>query len=145
MSQHVSAIANPATAAHTTQSTRARKSSSGASFAEVHAAAVRTARDQDSKSESASKTKGSPRGERTEKVEGHNYAEIVAGPRNGMFINTSDNERSGDAFVMVKRDGRQFHIYGTGDDRMVFEVGRAHASSKGTTGASGRTGTPATT
>jgi hypothetical protein len=60
--------------------------------------------------------------ERTTPVAGHSYLEVTAGPRNGMFINKSGNERDGQAFLIVERAGRTFHIYGTGEDREVFEV-----------------------
>ena len=60
-----------------------------------------------------------PKGEKTTPVDGHAYADITAGPRNGMFINTSGNKRDGQAFVLVKRDGKEFHIYGSGNDRVV--------------------------
>ena len=36
-----------------------------------------------------------------------------------MFINTSGNKRDGQAFVLVRRDGKEFHIYGSGKDRLV--------------------------
>ena len=60
-----------------------------------------------------------PKGEKIKPVEGHRYADITAGPRNGMYLNTSGNKRHGQAFVLVKRDGKEFHIYGTGKDRLV--------------------------
>jgi hypothetical protein len=60
-----------------------------------------------------------PKGEKTKPVEGHRYADITAGPRNGMYLNTSGNKRHGQAFVLVKRDGKEFHVYGTGKDRLV--------------------------
>ena len=60
-----------------------------------------------------------PKGEKTTPVEGHAYADITAGPRNGMYINTSGNKRDGQAFVLVKRDGKEYHIYGSGKDRLV--------------------------
>ena len=60
-----------------------------------------------------------PKGEKTTPVEGHAYADITAGPRNGMFVNTSGNKRDGQAFVLVKRDGKEYHIYGSGKDRLV--------------------------
>ena len=63
--------------------------------------------------------KKAPKGERSQPVEGHAYADITKGPRNGMFINTSGNKRDGQAFVLVKRDGKEFHIYGSGKDRLV--------------------------
>jgi hypothetical protein len=60
-----------------------------------------------------------PKGEKTTPVDGHAYADVTAGPRNGMYINTSGNKRDGQAFVLVKRDGKEFHIYGSGKDRLV--------------------------
>jgi hypothetical protein len=63
--------------------------------------------------------KKAPKGERSAPVEGHRYADITHGPRNGMFLNTSGNKRDGQAFVLVERDGKEFHIYGSGKDRLV--------------------------
>ena len=140
-------IAATTNAAPATETRRAQQTrSSGASFAEAHTAAVRTASEKDTTSSSASGSTAAPKGERTEKVDGHSYREIVSGPRNGMFINNSGNERDGRAFVIVKREGREFHIYGTGKDRNVYEVGRERADTSGTSQGSGApgTGTPAT-
>jgi len=58
--------------------------------------------------------------ETTQAVEGRPYAEVTSGPRNGMFINKTSNERSGEAFVLVRRDDRDLHIYGSGKDRRVI-------------------------
>jgi hypothetical protein len=63
--------------------------------------------------------KKAPKGEKSAPVAGHSYADITQGPRNGMFLNTSGNKRDGQAFTLVKRDGKEFHIYGTGKDRLV--------------------------
>jgi hypothetical protein len=71
---------------------------------------------------SATTKAAAPKLERTDPVAGHQYSEIVAGPRNGMYLNTSGNERHGKAFLIVERNGREFHVYGTGADREVFEV-----------------------
>jgi hypothetical protein len=60
--------------------------------------------------------------EKTRAVDGKPYVEIVSGPRNGMFINRSGNARDGEAFVLVKKDGRDVHIYGTGKDRETVVV-----------------------
>jgi hypothetical protein len=60
-----------------------------------------------------------PRKERTTPVEGHQYADVLSGPRNGMYVNTSGNKRHGQAFVLVERDGKRYHIYGEGKDRLV--------------------------
>ncbi len=58
--------------------------------------------------------------ETTAPVDGRPYAEVTSGPRNGMYVNTTSNERSGEAFVLVKRDDRDLHIYGSGKDRRVI-------------------------
>jgi lipoprotein-anchoring transpeptidase ErfK/SrfK len=125
MTHTVAAIASAATTAETQRTKAAR--STGTSFAQVQAAAVKTTEAKDKTTSTDEKTKTSasaPKGERTQKVEGHNYVEIVAGPRNGMFINNTGTARDGQAFLIVKRHGREFHVYGSGDDRKVFEVGR---------------------
>ena len=59
--------------------------------------------------------------ETTKPVDGHPaYVEVTSGPRNGMFINMTDNERRGQAFVLVKHDDHDLHIYGTGENRRVI-------------------------
>ncbi len=62
------------------------------------------------------------RSETTRKVPGQDYVEVTSGPRNGMFINISDNDRRGQAFVRVQREDRELHIYGSGKDRHVVTV-----------------------
>jgi hypothetical protein len=64
------------------------------------------------------------KGEKIEPVEGHAYAEIVSGPRSGMFINTSGNSRHGQAFVLVEKADFNYHIYGSGDDRVVVRAAK---------------------
>jgi hypothetical protein len=64
------------------------------------------------------------KGERIEPVDGHAYAEIVSGPRSGMYINTSGNSRHGEAFVLVQKDDFDYHIYGSGDDRVVVRAAK---------------------
>jgi hypothetical protein len=57
-------------------------------------------------------------GERWAPVKGaYNYADILGGPRNGLYVNTSGGIRDGMAFQIVKKDGKWFHVYGTGKDR----------------------------
>jgi hypothetical protein len=57
-------------------------------------------------------------GERWAPVAGaHNYADIVGGPRNGLYVNTSGGIRDGMAFQIVKKADKWFHVYGTGKDR----------------------------
>ena len=67
----------------------------------------------------SSELKSASEKETTKAVPGQNYAEILTGPRAGMYLNTSGGARDGEAFVLVKHDGREDHIYGTGKDRKV--------------------------
>jgi hypothetical protein len=62
-----------------------------------------------------------PKGETTRTVKDHPaYVEVMSGPRNGMFINMTSNERRGEAFVIVHKHDRDLHVYGTGKDRRVI-------------------------
>jgi hypothetical protein len=63
-------------------------------------------------------------GETIEPVPGHAYSEIVSGARSGMYINTTGGARHGEAFVLARRDGVEYHIYGSGKDREVIAVGK---------------------
>jgi hypothetical protein len=63
-----------------------------------------------------------PKGEKTEKVSGHHYEKIVAGPDKGEYLNRTGNAREGEAFRIVQRGGRTFHVYDTGKDHKVFEL-----------------------
>ena len=155
MTHSVAATSNAATASESHRATTGRAAST--SFAQVQAAAVK--KDDASKTKSAdskdSAASSVPKGERTQKVAGHNYVEIIAGPRNGMFINNTGEERDGKAFLIVKRHGREFHVYGSGEERKVFEVGRKRetddsaktgtADTSQTTETTGTSGTGAST
>src|SRR4051794_18047128 len=68
----------------------------------------------------SSQLKAASEKETTKPVSGADYAEILTGPRAGMYVNTGGGPRDGQAFVLVKHDGREDHIYGTGDDRKVI-------------------------
>jgi hypothetical protein len=64
-------------------------------------------------------------GEKLTKVDGHEFARIKGGQRDDMCVNLSGNDRSGQAFDLVWRNGRQFHVYGDdGPKQTVVEVGR---------------------
>jgi hypothetical protein len=64
-----------------------------------------------------------PEGETYKPVRGQrNYAEITSGPREGQFINISRNERRGLTFTIEQKDGKSYHVYGTGDDAKWIEV-----------------------
>jgi hypothetical protein len=62
------------------------------------------------------------KGESMRAINGHSYAEISGGPRDGMYVNTTNNKRRGQAFVLVHRNGREYHIYGSGKDRLVVAL-----------------------
>lgn len=66
--------------------------------------------------------KNAPGGEKYAEVAGRAYDEIIDGPRNGMFVNQSGNDRHGKAFVRVERNDREYHVYGTGSKRQVIYV-----------------------
>ncbi len=78
--------------------------------------------------EKAAKTEKAPKGETTQKVEGHDYVEVMSGPRNGMFINKSGNERDGQAFVRKRGAEYDLHIYGEGAKREIVKVPHAKAA-----------------
>ena len=78
---------------------------------------------------SSSSTDKAPADEKTKPVDGHAYADILNGPRSGLYLNTSGNVRDGKTFALVKRDGREFHIYGTGKDREVIGMHKPDTSS----------------
>jgi hypothetical protein len=67
-----------------------------------------------------------PKGEEWAPVKGaNNYADILSGPRNGLYVNTSGGERDGMAFQIVRRGDHTYHVYGKGKHRQVVEVGGA--------------------
>jgi hypothetical protein len=70
------------------------------------------------------------------------YADILSGPRNGWFVNLQQGSvREGEVFHIVKRDGKEFHVYGKDADKVWVEVG----ASKKKADAAASTGTGATT
>jgi len=83
------------------------------------------------------------KGERSKAVEGRGYADILSGPRDHLFLNTSGNARDGEAFRLVKRNGVELHIYGTGEDRRVVAL-KARDQDTETTESSESTGPSAT-
>jgi hypothetical protein len=101
-------------------STHTQKSSSGASFS----SALKAATSSDSSTKTTDTTSTADVAETTQAVTGHAYAEVLTGPRAGMYVNTSHNARAGQAFVMVHRNGVELHVYGTGKDRHIVEMRR---------------------
>jgi hypothetical protein len=130
------AASTTARAASTASTTSTSKTSDGKDFATLFADAKRDLR----------------RGETLAKVDGHDYARIRGGTRDDQCVNLSGNARSGQAFDLIWRDGRQFHVYGgRGADHKVVEVGHKAATTTttggtdSTTAATGTTGTTGTT
>ena len=72
-----------------------------------------------------------PKGEKTEKVTGHHYDKIVAGPDKGQYLNRTGNTREGEAFRIVQRGGRTFHVYDTAKDHKVYELPHAAKAATG--------------
>ena len=95
------------------------------------------------KTSSSAKTEKAPAGEKTKQVPGRAYADILNGPRSGLYLNTSGNVRDGQTFALVKRDGREFHIYGTGEDRVIIGL-RKPADKTADTGSTTSTDTSTT-
>ena len=59
-------------------------------------------------------------GAKLEKVSGHAYEKVSGGKHDGQLLNTSGNERSGRLFEIVHRNGRTFHVYGSGEHRLFI-------------------------
>ena len=81
-----------------------------------------------------------PADETTKQVTGRAYADILTGSRSGLYLNTSGNVRDGQTFALVKREGREFHVYGTGKDRQIIGL-RKPADAAADTGSTSTTGT----
>jgi hypothetical protein len=97
---------------------------------------------EDKKEARAAGTRGSdlepPKGETWGPVKGaQSYADILSGPRNGYYVNLQQGSvREGQVFHIVKRGGKEFHVYGEGEDKVWVEVGaskkKAAAAASGT-------------
>ena len=139
MNVHSSQIGGLGAATSELKSAPAHKKSGGASF---------SAELKDATSTGAA-AKKPPASETSKPVEGHKYADILTGPRKGLFVNTGSNARAGQAFVMVHKNGREYHIYGTGANRTVIglktaEEKKAAAATPTTTTTPPVSTTPAT-
>src|SRR4051794_41646539 len=111
-----------ATTAAKSSSHAAHKSSGTSSFTSALKAATSSATTSTASSDTTKST--TDVAETTQAVAGHPYAEILTGPRAGMYLNTSHNKRAGQTFVMVHRNGVELHVYGTGKNRHVVEMKR---------------------
>jgi hypothetical protein len=83
-----------------------------------------------------------PKGETWAPVSGtSSYADILSGSRDGYFVNISQgSKREGDAFHIIKKSGKEFHVYGSGDDKTWVEVGAKKKTDTKSTDATPATG-----
>jgi hypothetical protein len=49
-----------------------------------------------------------------------NSAKITDGPRKGQYINLSHGDRRGQTFTIENRNGKQVHVYGSGDSEVAI-------------------------
>jgi hypothetical protein len=63
--------------------------------------------------------------ERLQPVAGRAYSKVMSGAREGEYVNTSGNERHGEAFAIEYHHGRRWHVYGAGADRVVVAFAKA--------------------
>jgi hypothetical protein len=109
-----------------TSKTATSASTGGASFAQVLASAKTSASSNDA--QTGTITGGlktdlkPPKGETWGPVDGHtDYADILSGPRNGYYVSLS-GPRKGEAFVIVHKHGKTYHVYGSGKDKQTVAV-----------------------
>ena len=123
----------------TKSSSHASQKASGTSS---FTSALKAATSSDTTSSGTTSTKATADvAETTQAVAGHPYAEILTGPRAGMYLNTSHNARNGQSFVMVHRNGVELHVYGTGKNRHVVEMKRHTPVATDTSATTGTTST----
>jgi hypothetical protein len=86
-----------------------------------------------------------PKGETWGPVDGKKaYADILTGPRNGYYVNLQQgSSREGEVFHIVKRSGKEFHVYGEDEKKVWVEVGAKKAAAASDTPAAGTSTTPA--
>jgi hypothetical protein len=66
--------------------------------------------------------KKAPKGETSKPVKGHAYADILSGPRNGYYVSLAPGERQGKAFLIQHKDGKTYHVYGSGKNKEWVHV-----------------------
>jgi uncharacterized membrane protein YgcG len=113
---------DPTTTSATTASPAPAADPSGKSFADLHTAAV--SREKVAGAGASAKIV-TPDGETWAPVKGDaRFARIISGPRAGQYINLSRGERRGQAFTIEKRDGKTFHVYGSGSSEQSIEASK---------------------
>jgi hypothetical protein len=123
----LASLASPLKATTAHASAAAARSTKGTTFASVLAQSSTTASPGTDVKAKEIKARS---GETLTPVAGHAYSAISGGSRDGMCINTSHNSRRGMAFVLVVKNGREYHIYGTGKDRLVVALRKPADSHK---------------
>jgi hypothetical protein len=118
-------------AAAATQSAGGAQPTGVASFAEVHAAAVRAS------AASTSPTATTLASDETWKpIAGVNaYAKIASGPRTGQYVDLTRGAHHGDAFTIEQRDGKTVHVFKGSDGSEdvvdpVRTIGPKHAGAR---------------
>ena len=106
-------------------------STSGARFASLHKAAM-AAVSADKADSSTTTTDPSgqldtklkpPKGETWGPVPGHkDYADILSGPRNGYYVDLAPGPRQGKAFLIERKGGKTYHVYGAGKNKHWIPV-----------------------
>jgi hypothetical protein len=69
-------------------------------------------------------------GAKLEKVSGHAYERVSGGTHDGELLNASGNARSGQLFEIVHRDGRTYHVYGSGSHRVFIGMPRQNGGTQ---------------
>jgi hypothetical protein len=111
------------TATPATTSTPAAADPSGKSFADLHTAAV--TREKVAGDTGGSAKIATPDGETWAPVKGDaHFARIISGPRAGQYINLTRGDRRGEVFTIEKRDGKTFHVYGSGSSAQSVEASK---------------------
>jgi hypothetical protein len=111
--------------ANAASSTKKTGSTSGKSFAATLASAQKatTATDDTGTTGTVNTTLKPPKGETWGPVDGHSdYADILSGPRNGYYVSLAPGKRQGKAFLIQHKDGKTYHVYGTGKNKEWVRV-----------------------
>jgi hypothetical protein len=111
--------------ANAASSTKKTGSTSGKSFAATLASAQKatTATDDTGTTGTVNTTLKPPKGETWGPVDGHSdYADILSGPRNGYYVSLAPGKRQGKAFLIQHKDGKTYHVYGTGSKKEWVRV-----------------------
>jgi hypothetical protein len=120
---------SPNQVANAASSAKKSASASGKSFAATLASAKKattaaTATDgSDTTTGTVDTTLKPPKGETWGPVDGHSdYADILSGPRNGYFVSLAPGKRQGKAFLIQHKDGKTYHVYGSGKSKEWVRV-----------------------